>query len=113
MRSHNVVQLVVSRLKGNLLSNQADRIIYSRYDSESVSVKGVDSMLKVCFHLHFQGSHFRCTQCLRVPNYQNKYDVRRHLQDQQSVVGLQFSLCGYLFNRRSMRHSCNVGEEDI
>lgn len=71
-------------------------------------------MLKVCLHIYFQGYHFRCTLRLRVPKYfKNKYDVRRHLQDQHSGVGFQCSLCGYLFNRRNMRHSCNVGEEDM
>lgn len=45
--------------------------------------------------------------------FKTKYDVRRHLQDQHSGVGFQCSVCGYLFNRRNMRHSCNVGEEDM
>ena len=35
------------------------------------------------------------------------------MQDQHSGVGFQCSMCGYLFNRRSMKHSCNASEQDM
>ena len=74
----------------------------------------VDNILKKMLYYIFQGYHFKCLLCKKIPKYfKAKYDVRRHLQDQHSGVGFQCSLCGYLFNRRSMKHSCNASEEDM
>ena len=62
----------------------------------------------------FQGYHYQCLLCRGVRKYfKTKYEVRRHLQDQHSGVGFQCAVCGLLFHRRNIKHSCNVTERDM
>ena len=62
----------------------------------------------------FQGYHYQCLLCRGVRKFfKTKYEVRRHLQDQHSGVGFQCAVCGLLFHRRNIKHSCNVPEGDM
>ena len=40
--------------------------------------------------------------------FKSKFEVQRHLQDQHSGIGHQCTGCGLLFNRKNLKHICEV-----
>ena len=66
------------------------------------------------FAFIFQGLHYLCLKCQRVQRFfKAKADVKRNLQEQHSGIQFQCSICGYLFHRRNISHSCNATEADM